>query len=138
MQIHTTELHAVRAFAADRARRCGVTAEALHNLPVAVTEVATHAIRHGDAAHLARQRPDLRDRRIRPLAARGVHQLEPAGVRRGLRVRPVGAGMLCDTVQVADRGEGYDGAPADVHLTNADARLAAAGHAAGGRPAFTM
>ncbi|MGW7357187.1 hypothetical protein ACWGI0_11285 [Streptomyces sp. NPDC054802] len=32
----------------------------------------------------------------------------------------------------------HDGAPADVRLTDADACLPTAGHAAGGRPAFTM
>ncbi|MFF9119083.1 ATP-binding protein [Streptomyces massasporeus] len=90
MRILPSELHAVRAFVADQAKRCGLSADALHNLLVAVTEVATNAIRPGDAAHLARRRPDLRDHRLRQLAARGVHQLAAARVRGGLRLRTLG------------------------------------------------
>ncbi len=117
MRILPTELHAVRAFVADQAKRCGLSADALHNLLVAVTEVATNAIRHGDAPVTLRTWPDdgliceITD--SRQLAARGVHQLAAARVRGGLRLRTLGGRDALRHRAGADRIERDDGTAAE-------------------------
>ncbi|MGA5442846.1 ATP-binding protein [Streptomyces griseoincarnatus] len=110
MRIVPTELHAVRAFVADQAKRCGLSADALHNLLVAVTEVATNAIRHGDAPVTLRTWPD--DGLICEITDSGNWQPEEfiswqppeSAVDSGFGLW--GVGMLCDTVQVRTGSNG--------------------------------
>ncbi|MGY1399107.1 anti-sigma factor RsbA family regulatory protein [Streptomyces sp. SS10] len=110
MRILPTELHAVRAFVADQAKRCGLSADALHNLLVAVTEVATNAIRHGDAPVTLRTWPD--DGLICEITDSGNWQPEEfiswqppeSAVDSGFGLW--GVGMLCDTVQVRTGSNG--------------------------------
>ncbi|AVH60696.1 MULTISPECIES: sensor histidine kinase [Streptomyces] len=110
MQILPTELHAVRTFVVDQAKRCGVTADALHNLLVAVTEVATNAIRHGDAPVTLRAWPDAG--LICEITDSGNWQPEgfiswrppESAVDSGFGLW--GVGMLCDTVQVRTGANG--------------------------------
>ncbi|MFD5375554.1 ATP-binding protein [Streptomyces griseoincarnatus] len=117
MRILPTELHAVRAFVADQAKRCGLSADALHNLLVAVTEVATNAIRHGDAPVTLRTWPD--DGLICEITDSGNWQPEEftswqppeSAVDSGFGLW--GVGMLCDTRAGADRIERDDGTAAE-------------------------
>ncbi|MFE1441879.1 anti-sigma factor RsbA family regulatory protein [Streptomyces sp. NPDC058739] len=104
MQILPADLHAVRQFVAEQARRCGVTADALHNLLVAVTEVATNAIRHGKAPVTLRTWPD--NGLICEVTDSGHWQPDEfitwsppeSSADSGFGLWSVG--MLCDTVQV--------------------------------------
>ncbi|MEV8593426.1 sensor histidine kinase [Streptomyces sp. NPDC052013] len=110
MQILPTDLHAVRAFVADQARRCGVTTDALHNLLVAVTEVATNAIRHGEAPVTLSTWPD--NGLICEITDAGNWQPEEyiswnppeSAAESGFGLW--GVGMLCDTVQVRTGAKG--------------------------------
>ncbi len=54
LQIEPTDLPTVRSFVAERAQHHGVRAGVLHSLLVAVTEVATNAIRYGSAPIMLR------------------------------------------------------------------------------------
>ncbi|MGP3999346.1 anti-sigma factor RsbA family regulatory protein [Streptomyces sp. 8N706] len=110
MQILPTDLHAVRTFVAEQAKRCGVTAEALHNLLVAVTEVATNAVRHGNAPATLRTWPD--NGLICEITDSGHWQPEefiswrPPESARESGFGLWGVGMLCDTVQVRTGSNG--------------------------------
>lgn len=110
MRVQATELHAVRAFVAEQAKRCGVTGDALHNLLVAVTEVATNAIRHGDAPVTLRTWSD--DGLICEITdsghwqPEGVITWEPPDSALESGFGLWGVGMLCDTVRVRTGKEG--------------------------------
>lgn len=110
MEILPTGLHALRSFVAEQAKLCGVTADALHNLLVAVTEVATNAIRHGNAPVTLRTWPD--EGLICEITDSGHWQPEEfiswrppeSALESGFGLW--GAGMLCDTVQVRTGAKG--------------------------------
>lgn len=110
MEIQPTDLHTVRAFVAEQARRCGVAGDALHNLLVAVTEVATNAIRHGNAPVTLRTWPD--NGLICEITDSGHWQPEefinwqPPESASESGFGLWGAGMLCDTVQVRTGAKG--------------------------------
>ncbi|WP_119726840.1 sensor histidine kinase [Thermomonospora amylolytica] len=111
IRVEPADLHAVRNFVAGHARRWGMAAGPLHNLMVAVTEVATHAFRRADApitvrtwfggdhlfceiADSGRWRPDEFTGWAPPEAA-SDDEFGLWGVR-----------MLCDSVQVRTGTEG--------------------------------
>ncbi|MET8180539.1 sensor histidine kinase [Streptomyces sp. NPDC005336] len=110
MQIRPTDLHTVRAFVTEQAKRCGVAGDALHNLLVAVTEVATNAIRHGGAPVTLRAWPD--DGLICEITDSGHWQPEElltwtppeSALEAGFGLW--GVGMLCDTVRVRTGSKG--------------------------------
>ncbi|MGD6748857.1 anti-sigma factor RsbA family regulatory protein [Streptomyces sp. BH105] len=110
MRILPADLHAVRAFVAEQARGCGVTGDALHQLLVAVTEVATNAIRHGDAPVTLRAWPD--NGLICEITDSGDWQPDahlgwtPPDSVTDSGFGLWGAGMLCDTVQVRPGAKG--------------------------------
>jgi anti-sigma regulatory factor (Ser/Thr protein kinase) len=110
MRVLPEDLHAVRAFVAEQARGCGVTGDALHNLLVAVTEVATNAIRHGDAPVTLRAWPD--NGLICEITDSGDWQpdgylsWDPPESATDAGFGLWGAGMLCDTVQVRPGAKG--------------------------------
>lgn len=104
MNVRPTDLHAVRTFIAEQAERSGVRADVLHNLLVAVTEVATNAIRHGEPPVTLRAWPD--NGLVCEVSDSGHWQPEEfiswrppeSALESGFGLW--GVGMLCDTVKV--------------------------------------
>lgn len=104
MEIRPAALHAVRVFVAEQAKHCGVVGDALYNLLVAVTEVATNAIRHGRAPVSLRAWSD--NGVVCEITDGGHWQPEEflswvppeSALKSGFGIW--GVGMLCDTVQV--------------------------------------
>ncbi|MES4890980.1 sensor histidine kinase [Streptomyces sp. NPDC096012] len=104
MEVRPDDLHAVRVFVAEQAKNCGVAGDGLYNVLVAVTEVATNALRHGRAPVSLRVWPD--DGLVCEITDSGHWQPEeflswvpPESARKsGFGIW--GVGMLCDTVQV--------------------------------------
>lgn len=99
-----TDLSRVRALVAERARRAGLSQDRVHDLVLAVSELAANAVRHGSGGGLLRvwDRPD---RLICQVEDRG-HILDPlAGRRRPVEHGAGGLGLwtvnqLCDLVEV--------------------------------------
>ncbi|MEU6807519.1 sensor histidine kinase [Streptomyces sp. NPDC046831] len=110
MRVLPADLHAMRTFVAEQAKRCGLAGDALHNLLVAVTEVATNAVRHGSAPVTVRAWPD--NGLICEITDSGHWQPEElitwvppeSAVEPGFGLW--GVGMLCDTVQVRTGPQG--------------------------------
>lgn len=110
MPVQPANLHAVRNFVAEQARNSGVTADALHNLLVAVTEVTTNAIRHGTSPVTLRTWPD--QGLVCEITDSGHWQPEEflawqppqSAAEPGFGLW--GVGMLCDSVQVRTGAKG--------------------------------
>ena len=110
MRVVPGELHAVRAFVAEQAKRCGITGDALRCLLIAVTEAATNAIRHGAAPVIVKAWPD--DGLVCEVTDSGNWQPEKmitweppeSALERGFGLW--GIGMLCDTVQLRTGPDG--------------------------------
>ncbi|WP_445282410.1 anti-sigma factor RsbA family regulatory protein [Streptomyces sp. DSM 118148] len=110
MEVRPDDLHAVRAFVTEQAKHCHVAGDALYNLLVAVTEVATNAVRHGRAPVSLRAWPD--NGLICEITDSGHWQPEEflswvppeSALKSGFGIW--GVGMLCDTVQVRTGPQG--------------------------------
>ncbi|WP_052745986.1 sensor histidine kinase [Allosalinactinospora lopnorensis] len=109
--VDPTDLHAVRSFVAEQARRYGMTQGPLQDLLVAVTEVVTNAIRHGTTPVTLRSWPvdsDLFCEIVdsgnwQPNEFLGWMPPESASDKEfGLW----GVRMLCDIVEVRSKGKG--------------------------------
>ncbi len=104
MEVMPTDLHALRVFVTEQARRCAIAGDALYNLLVAVTEVATNAVRHGHPPVTLRAWPD--NGLVCEITDSGHWEPEEflswvpprSALKSGFGIW--GVGMLCDTVQV--------------------------------------
>ncbi|MFF9409546.1 anti-sigma factor RsbA family regulatory protein [Streptomyces anandii] len=104
MEVLPTDLHALRVFVTEQARRCAIAGDALYNLLVAVTEVATNAVRHGHPPVTLRAWPD--NGLVCEITDSGHWEPEEflswvpprSALKSGFGIW--GVGMLCDTVQV--------------------------------------